>query len=60
MSESKSTKAVWKYERTLEFALPIARTFSLFTDPAETRAWLLPFEDKPDGEKVATIEGRLP
>jgi uncharacterized protein YndB with AHSA1/START domain len=57
MSEQ-STDPVWKYSRTLEFSFPIARAWSLFTDPVETRAWLLPFEEASDGESVATIEGQ--
>ena len=60
MGDEKSTNPVWKYERSLEFALDIARAWTLFTDPTETRAWLLPFEEAPDGESVATIEGQPP
>ncbi|HVA79092.1 MAG TPA: SRPBCC domain-containing protein [Candidatus Binataceae bacterium] len=60
MSENRSTSPVWRYERKFEFALPIARVWSLFTDPLETRAWLLPFEDHQDGDRVATIEGKPP
>jgi uncharacterized protein YndB with AHSA1/START domain len=55
-----SKNSVWEYERTLEFSLPAARAWSLFTDPVETRAWLLPFEETADGEHVATVEGQPP
>jgi uncharacterized protein YndB with AHSA1/START domain len=55
-----STDPAWRYSRTLEFSFPAARAWSLFTDPVETRAWLLPFEETSDGESVATIEGQPP
>jgi uncharacterized protein YndB with AHSA1/START domain len=55
-----SRNPVWKYERTLEFSFPIARAWTLFTDPVETRAWLLPFEENSEGEQVATVEGQPP
>jgi uncharacterized protein YndB with AHSA1/START domain len=51
---------VWSYERRLAFELPIERAWALFTDPAETRAWLLPFEENDTGEMQATIEGQVP
>ncbi len=60
MSDDKSTGPVWKYEWTLEFAIPIDRVWSLFTDPIETSAWLLPFEKTSDLESVATVEGQPP
>jgi uncharacterized protein YndB with AHSA1/START domain len=48
----------WTYERSFDFAFPIERAWALFTDPAETRAWLLPFEENGSGEMEATIEGQ--
>jgi len=60
MGAGKSTNPVWKYERRLELAFPIARAWTLFTDRAEMGAWLLPFEENPDGGGVATIEGQPP
>jgi uncharacterized protein YndB with AHSA1/START domain len=50
--------SVWRYERTLTFSMTPERAFALFTDPAETQAWLLPFEDTPDGGKETVIEGQ--
>lgn len=55
-----SINSVWKYTRTLNFTDPIGRVWSLFTDPAEMRAWLLPFKENSDGNRVATIEGQPP
>jgi uncharacterized protein YndB with AHSA1/START domain len=52
--------AVWRYERALSFSMTQERAFALFTDPNETRAWLLPFEDKPDGGQETVIEGQAP
>lgn len=60
MNNKKSRTPVWKDERTLEVSLPIAGVWRLFTDPAETSAWLLPFEDNSDGERVAKVEGQPP
>jgi uncharacterized protein YndB with AHSA1/START domain len=51
---------VWTYEKRLEFAAPVDRAWALFTDPAETRAWLLPFEENASGEQEAVIEGQPP
>jgi uncharacterized protein YndB with AHSA1/START domain len=51
---------VWTYERRFAFALPIERAWALFTDPAETRAWLLPFEENDTGQLETTIEGQTP
>ncbi|HEY5072350.1 MAG TPA: SRPBCC domain-containing protein [Caulobacteraceae bacterium] len=51
---------VWTYERRFVFDLPLERAWALFTDPAETRAWLLPFEENDDGEMQATIDGQKP
>jgi uncharacterized protein YndB with AHSA1/START domain len=51
---------VWTYERRMAFALPIERAWALFTDPAETRAWLLPFEENDAGEMQATVGGQVP
>jgi uncharacterized protein YndB with AHSA1/START domain len=60
LMDEESNNPVWKYERTLQFSLPIARVWSLFTDPVETGAWLLRFEENSDGEHVATVEGQPP
>jgi uncharacterized protein YndB with AHSA1/START domain len=51
---------VWIYERSFAFELPIERAWALFTDPAETRAWLLPFEENATGDMEATIDGQNP
>jgi len=48
----------WRYERILAVEMTPERAFALFTDPVETRAWLLPFEDKPDGGQETVIEGQ--
>jgi len=53
-----SADPVWKYSRTFDFSFPIARAWSLFTDPVETHAWLLPFDATSDGELSATVEGQ--
>jgi len=60
MSDEKSSSPVWNYERVLEISLPIARAWKLFTDPSETHAWLLPFEENADGKQEATVEGQPP
>jgi uncharacterized protein YndB with AHSA1/START domain len=49
---------VWTYERRFTFAAPVERAWALFTDPAETRAWLLPFEDDGQGGARAQIDGQ--
>lgn len=51
---------VWTYERSFAFELPIERAWAFFTDPAETRAWLLPFEENEAGSMETTIEGQSP
>ena len=51
---------VWRYERVLDVALTPERAFALFTEPAETSAWLLPFSENAEGEAQATIEGQAP
>jgi uncharacterized protein YndB with AHSA1/START domain len=56
--QDQPARPVWAYERTLKFAIPISRAWSLFVDPAETAAWLLPFEEKPGGHSETTIEGQ--
>jgi hypothetical protein len=60
MTLAQSERPVWAYERTLEFSLPVSRAWSLFVEPSETSAWLLPFEEKPDGHSETTIEGQPP
>ncbi|HEV2364139.1 MAG TPA: SRPBCC domain-containing protein [Caulobacteraceae bacterium] len=55
-----SPAAAWTYERTLALKVAPGRAWALFTDPAETRAWLLPFEEPDDGRQTATIEGQPP
>ncbi len=51
---------VWRYERTLNFPISIARAWALFTDPKETSAWLLPFVEKDSGKSETTIDGQPP
>lgn len=58
MTVAQSEQPVWTYERTLEFSLPVSRSWNLFVEPSETSAWLLPFEEKPDGHSETTIEGQ--
>jgi hypothetical protein len=60
MATGQSDTPVWTYERTLAIPVSLSRAWSLFVDPSETSAWLLPFEKKSDGESETTIEGQPP
>lgn len=51
---------VWTYEKRLLLDAPLDRAWAYFTEPAETHAWLLPFEENAAGEAEATIEGQPP
>jgi len=55
---TRASEAVWSYEKSLELSVPLSRAWSLFVDPLETRAWLLPFEEKPAGHSETTIDGQ--
>jgi hypothetical protein len=60
MTDDALATPAWAYERILVFDMPMPRAWDLFTDPAASRAWLLPFEHDDEGRRTTTIEGQAP
>lgn len=58
MAIDQPQSTVWTYQRVLNLPVPIARAWSLFVDPFETSAWLLPFEAQSDGYSETVIAGQ--
>ncbi len=57
---SAAEQAVWSHVWDLRFSLPVKAVWRLFVDPAEARAWLLPFEQAEGDIREATVEGQPP
>jgi uncharacterized protein YndB with AHSA1/START domain len=58
MAIDQPQSTVWTYQRVLNLPVPIARAWSLFVDPSETSAWLLPFDEQSDGHSETVIDGQ--